>query len=180
MAAQWRDQRVQAAEMTVHLVKLCVGCDTVQDLKDWQDDRLKQLKRAGKTPELCHRTLQAPAAEEVLTGFALLVIRAILVRQRILDLRPDIGDDGTACCGIVLDRELVATGRRQGARSKAGAIFLPTTRRRISAWSAKMRVTCREPCAPICASFVLSIFRRGRHIVDQPRSAERQRHTRRA
>ena len=46
--------------MTVHLLKLCVGVDTVQDLKDWQDERLKQLKRAGKTPELCHRTLQTP------------------------------------------------------------------------------------------------------------------------
>ena len=31
--------------MTVHLLKLCVGCDTIQDLKDWQEDRLRQLKR---------------------------------------------------------------------------------------------------------------------------------------
>ena len=46
--------------MTVHLLKLCVGVDTVQDLKDWQVERLKQLKRDGKTPELCHRTLQDP------------------------------------------------------------------------------------------------------------------------
>ncbi len=93
--------------MTIHLLKLCVGCDTVQDLKDWQDDRLKQLKRAGKTPELCHRTLQAPRRrEEVLDGGSLYwVIRGvILVRQRIIDLRPDTKDDGIACCGIVLDR----------------------------------------------------------------------------
>jgi hypothetical protein len=33
----------------------------------------------------------------------------ILVRQKVIDLRPDAKDDGTACCGIVLDRELVAT-----------------------------------------------------------------------
>src|SRR5262249_1749529 len=33
----------------------------------------------------------------------------VLVRQRVLDLRPDAKDDGTACCGIVLDKELVAT-----------------------------------------------------------------------
>jgi hypothetical protein len=31
------------------------------------------------------------------------------VRQRILDLRPDPKDDGVACCGIVLEPELVAT-----------------------------------------------------------------------
>ena len=46
--------------MTVHLIKLCVGVDNVKDLADWQDERLKRLKRERKTPELCHRTLQTP------------------------------------------------------------------------------------------------------------------------
>ena len=113
--------------MTIHLLKLCVGCDTVQDLKDWQDERLKQLKRAGKTPELCHRTLQAPRRrEEVLDGGSLYwVIRGvILVRQRIIDLRPDTKDDGIACCGIVLDPELVAT-RAQARRAFQGWRYLP-------------------------------------------------------
>jgi len=126
MAAQWREQRVQR-RMTVHIVKLCVGCDTVQDLKDWQDERLKQLKRAGQTPELCHRTLQAPRRrEEVLDGGSLYwVIRGVmLVRQRIIDLRPDTKDDGVACCGIVLDRELVAT-RAQARRAFQGWRYLP-------------------------------------------------------
>ena len=113
--------------MTIHLLKLCVGCDTVQDLKHWQDDRLKQLKRAGKTQELCHRTLQAPRRrEEVLDGGSLYwVIRGvILVRQRIIDLRPDTKDDGIACCGIALDRELVAT-RAQARRAFQGWRYLP-------------------------------------------------------
>jgi hypothetical protein len=98
--------------MTVHLLKLCVGVDTVQDLADWQAERLKRLKKARKVPELCHRTLQAPRRrEEVLDGGSLYwVIKGfVLVRQRLLDLRPDRKDDGTACCGIVLDRELVMT-----------------------------------------------------------------------
>ncbi|HEU0018397.1 MAG TPA: DUF1489 domain-containing protein [Methyloceanibacter sp.] len=113
--------------MTVHLVKLCVGCDTVQDLKDWQDERLKQLKRAGKTPEFCHRTLQAPRRrDEVLDGGSLYwVIRGlILVRQRIVDLRLDTKDDGTPCCGIVYDEELVAT-RPQARRAFQGWRYLP-------------------------------------------------------
>lgn len=113
--------------MTVHLVKLCVGVETVQELKVWQDERLKRLKRAGKTPELCHRTLQAPRRrEEVLDGGSLywVIKGVILVRQRILDLRPDIKDDGTACCGIVLDRELVAT-RAQARRAFQGWRYLP-------------------------------------------------------
>jgi hypothetical protein len=98
--------------MTVHLIKLCVGCDTVEELAIWQAERLKRLKRARKMPELCHRTLQMPRRrEEVLDGGSLYwVIRGfVLVRQRVLDLRPDAKDDGTACCGIVLDKELVAT-----------------------------------------------------------------------
>ena len=113
--------------MTVHLLKLCVGVDTVQDLKDWQDERLEQLKRAGKTPELCHRTLQAPRRrEEVLDGGSLywVIKGVILVRQRVIDLRPDAKDDGIACCGIVLDRELVAT-RAQARRAFQGWRYLP-------------------------------------------------------
>jgi hypothetical protein len=98
--------------MTVHLLKLCVGVDTVQDLAIWQAERLKRLKRARKVAELCHRTLQTPRRrDEVLDGGSLYwVIKGyVLVRQRVLDLRPDRKDDGTACCGIVLDPELVLT-----------------------------------------------------------------------
>jgi hypothetical protein len=98
--------------MTVHLLKLCVGVETVQDLAAWQAERLKMLARAGKTPELCHRTLQTPRRrDEVLDGGSLywVVKGFILVRQRIVDLREDTKDDGRACCGIVLDPALVGT-----------------------------------------------------------------------
>ena len=98
--------------MTVHLIKLCVGVDTVKELADWQTERLKRLKRAGKAPELRHRTLQTPRRrDKVLDGGSLYwVIKGfVLVRQRVLDLKPDVKDDGTACCGIVLDAELVMT-----------------------------------------------------------------------
>jgi hypothetical protein len=115
------------AGMTVHLVKLCVGCDTVQELKDWQTERLKRLKRAGKTPEHCHRTSQTPRRrDELLDGGSLywVIKGVILVRQRVLDLRPDVKDDGTACCGIVLDPELVAT-RARARRAFQGWRYLP-------------------------------------------------------
>ena len=98
--------------MTVHLLKLCVGVETVQELADWQSERMKRLKRERKRVELCHRTLQTPKRrDEVLDGGSLYwVIKGfVLVRQRVLDLRPDTKDDGTACCGIVLERALVTT-----------------------------------------------------------------------
>jgi hypothetical protein len=115
--------------MAIHLVKLCVGCDTVQDLRDWQTQRLKDLKRARKPAELFHRTLQTPKRrDEVLDGGSLYwVIKGfILVRQRILDLRPARKDDGTPCCAIVYDEELVAT-RPQARRAFQGWRYLLAT-----------------------------------------------------
>jgi len=102
--------------MTVHLLKLCVGVETVEDLADWQARRLKTLTRAGKTPELCHRTRQMPRRrDEILDGGSLywVVKGFVLVRQRIVDLRADTKDDGTPCCGIVLDPELFGTRSRK-------------------------------------------------------------------
>jgi hypothetical protein len=113
--------------MTLHLVKLCVGVDNVQELAAWQEQRLKELKRAGRAPELCHRTLQMPKRkDEVLDGGSLYwVIKGyILVRQRIVDLRPDKKEDGSACCGIVFDKTLVMT-RAQARRAFQGWRYLP-------------------------------------------------------
>ena len=112
--------------MPLHIIKLCVGCDTVQELKDWQDDWLKQLKRARKPLELCHRTLQTPKRrDEVLDGGSLYwVIKGfVLVRQRIIDLKPALKDDGTPCCAIVYDQELVTT-RPQARRAFQGWRYL--------------------------------------------------------
>src|SRR5581483_8451393 len=112
--------------MTVHLLKLCVGCDSVKDLADWQAERLKRLRRERKRVELCHRTLQMPKRRhEILDGGSLYwVIKGfVLVRQRIIDLRPDTKDDGTPCCGIVYDRELITT-RAQPRRAFQGWRYL--------------------------------------------------------
>ena len=77
--------------MTVHLVKLCVGVDTVQELHGWQTERLKQPPARANTPELCHRTLQTPRrGDELLDGGSLywVIKGVILVRQRVLALKP--------------------------------------------------------------------------------------------
>lgn len=122
--------------MTVHLIKLCVGVETVQELKAWQTERLKQLSRAREPVEHCHRTLQTPRRrDEVLDGGSLywVIKGVILVRQRVIDLRPDVKDDGVACCAIVFDPELVATRPRarrafQGWRYLAPADAPPDLR----------------------------------------------------
>lgn len=112
--------------MTIHLIKLCVGVDTVQELKAWQTERLSRLTQQGKNAELSHRTLQTPRRrDELVDGGSLYwVIKGfILARQRVLALKPDLKDDGTACCAIVLDPELVAT-RAQARRAFQGWRYL--------------------------------------------------------
>ena len=98
--------------MPVHLVKLCVGIDRLRDLRVWQARRLDDLARAGEVPELCHKTKQMPRRkDEVLDGGSLYwVIKGFVsARQRILDLKEAAREDGTRCCGIVLDPQIIET-----------------------------------------------------------------------
>ena len=98
--------------MTVHLVKLCVGIDRLQDLRAWQARRLDDLARAGQVAELCHKTKQMPRRkDEVLDGGSLYwVIKGFVsARQRIVDLKETVREDGSSCCGIVLDPAIVET-----------------------------------------------------------------------
>jgi hypothetical protein len=96
--------------MTLHLIKLCVGCDSIEDLAGWQAERLKQMRADDVKPELFHRTFQMPKRrEELLAGGSLYwVIKGIVqVRQKLLDLREGTRPDGTPCCLLVYDRKLV-------------------------------------------------------------------------
>lgn len=119
--------------MPLHLIKLCVGVDSIEDLAHWQKGRLAEMKRAGEKPELGHRTFQTPKRrDEILDGGSLYwVIKGVVqVRQPIRDLREGSKDDGTPCCLIVLDRALIPvrpTPRRafQGWRYLAAADVPP-------------------------------------------------------
>ncbi|MFN3743178.1 MAG: DUF1489 family protein [Hyphomicrobiaceae bacterium] len=96
--------------MTIHLVKLCVGCESIDDLAAWQSERLKQLKAAKQKPELFHRTFQMPKRrEELLDGGSIYwVIKGVIqARQRLLDLKEGTRPDGTPCTLLILDRKLV-------------------------------------------------------------------------
>jgi hypothetical protein len=93
----------------LHLVKLCVGCDSVDELANWQ------ARRAKTDPPLRHQTRNMPrrAAEIAGQGSLYWVIGgAILVRQRIVEIIEDHWDDGTRCAGLVLDPALVPTAPR--------------------------------------------------------------------
>jgi hypothetical protein len=96
--------------MPLHLIKLCVGCDSVADLEDWIKQRLKEKKRRGQKPEHIHITrMQPKRADELTDGGSLYwVIRGqITCRERILDIRPFTDKDGIGRCRVVLDGKVV-------------------------------------------------------------------------
>lgn len=98
--------------MPLHLLKLCVGCDSVDDLAAWQADRLAEARAAGTPAFAFHVTRMWPRREaEVVDGGSLYwVIRGVvLARQRLLGLEPRTGADGVARCALRLDPELVRT-----------------------------------------------------------------------
>jgi len=112
--------------MPLNLVKLCVGVDTAEELRDWVMQRLAEMAKAGHTPEQTHTTRMAPKrADELVDGGSLYwVIRGhIQVRQRLLAIRPFRDDDGVRRCRLVLEPNLVAT-RWQPRRAFQGWRYL--------------------------------------------------------
>jgi hypothetical protein len=94
--------------MTINIVKLSVGTDSVEDLARWQEGRRELMQRTTGRDEVFHTTRMVPKRQdELLDGGSLYwVIKGVIqVRQRILDFRDGAKDDGTPCCFIMLDPE---------------------------------------------------------------------------
>ncbi|MEM6666821.1 MAG: DUF1489 domain-containing protein [Pseudomonadota bacterium] len=101
--------------MALHIQKLCVGAETIEDLRAWIDQRAHLARRTGRPVEQMHvtRTMPKRADEIVGVGSLYWVIKGVMqCRQRIVELRPVEGHDGITRCGIVLDQTLVATQPR--------------------------------------------------------------------
>ncbi|MBE3640266.1 DUF1489 family protein [Mangrovicoccus algicola] len=95
----------------VHLVKLCVGAEKVEDLMAWQE------MRAQATPDGLprHVTRMWPKREAELLGSGSLywVFKGlILARQAVLRLDEVVTQDGIRRCAIVLDRTIIRTEAR--------------------------------------------------------------------
>ena len=98
--------------MPLHLIKLCVGCDNLEDLVDWIVYRLDEARKAGGRPEYAHVTRMVPKrASELLDGGSLYwVIKGnVQCRQRIMAVDPFTDEDGVARCRLVLDPDVVET-----------------------------------------------------------------------
>jgi hypothetical protein len=96
--------------MPLHIVKLCVGAESIDDLQRWQTGRLALQRAAGMAPRLFHTTFQSPKRQdELLDGGSIYwVIKGIIqVRQSIVGFDSGQKDDGKPCCLFVLDPKLV-------------------------------------------------------------------------
>jgi hypothetical protein len=96
--------------MALHLIKLCVGADSIVDLKEWIDERLAEKRRKRQPAEHVHTTRMVPTRrEELLKGGSLYwVIRGdIACRQRLLDIRETTDKEGVRRCQLVLDPKVI-------------------------------------------------------------------------
>lgn len=98
--------------MALHILKLCVGADSIDDLREWVAERSMMAIAAGLEPHSVHTTRMVPKRiEEIVHGGSLYwVIKGqVQARQKIIDIRPFTGGDGITRCDLILGPEVVET-----------------------------------------------------------------------
>ena len=98
--------------MTLHLLKLCVGAESVDDHRAWIKARIAEKRRKGLPEESIHTTRMIPRRADEIIGQGSLywVTRGkVQSRQRIVDIRPFVDAQGISRCDLVLDPQLVLT-----------------------------------------------------------------------
>ncbi|HLZ82020.1 MAG TPA: DUF1489 family protein [Caulobacteraceae bacterium] len=116
--------------MALHLIKLCVGCDTVEELLEWWE-----TERGGGQPWIM-RTRQTPkrAAELVDGGSLYRVYKGfILSRQPILAVNT-VGEGPARRCEVTLHEAVILTA--------------PTPRRPFQGWRYLDPADAPEDLAP--------------------------------
>ncbi len=91
--------------MTLHLIKLCVGCDTVEELLTWRDSLRVPgqpwILRTRQTPKRAAELTDGGALYRVYKGF-------ILSQQRILQV-DTVATGPTKICEIILAETVTLT-----------------------------------------------------------------------
>jgi hypothetical protein len=101
--------------MTLHLVKLCVGADSLDDLRQWIAARMCEARKRGDPERHAHVTRMAPKrAADLLDGGSLYwVIKGqVGARQRLLAVEPFVDADGIGRCKLWLDSDVVPVAPR--------------------------------------------------------------------
>lgn len=92
--------------MPLHLLKLCVGAESVQDLEEWIVENLAEKAARGQPVEQFHTTRMVPTrTDDLLAGGSLYwVIKGeIACRQALTGIEPFVDADGIRRCRLMLD-----------------------------------------------------------------------------
>jgi hypothetical protein len=115
--------------MALHLLKLCVGCDSIRDLEDWIEENRAHHRRLGRSYEQTHTTRMVPKRMQAIVdgGSLYWVVKGqIACRQRLLAIRPFVDSDGIGRCRLVIEPVVVAVEPRP-CRPFQGWRYLETT-----------------------------------------------------
>lgn len=110
----------------IHLVKLCVGAESVEDLAHWQKHYAKLRGGEGKAGYPIHETRMMPKrADELLDGGSIywVIKGVVLVRQQVIAVNSREDIHGKSYCELVFDPELVLT-EPQGRKAFQGWRYL--------------------------------------------------------
>jgi hypothetical protein len=108
--------------VTLHLIKLSVGTEDVDDLERWQAQRLR------RTGRVFHKTRMMPRrrTELVRGGSIYWVIKgAIRCRQRLTAIEAGVDEEGRPCTLLLLEPKLVRTAPRPHRPFQGWRYFAP-------------------------------------------------------
>lgn len=98
--------------MALHLIKLCVGAESIDDLREWVSRKAAVAVAAGLEPHSYHTTRMVPKrVEELLEGGSLYwVIKGqVQARQRLTGIETFTDGEGIGRCNLILGPDVVET-----------------------------------------------------------------------
>ncbi|MEM9733731.1 MAG: DUF1489 domain-containing protein [Pseudomonadota bacterium] len=98
--------------MSLNLIKLSAGTESVEDLKRWNREHLRHLRAVGHKGPRFHTTRMVPKRmDELLDGGSIYwVIKGqIQARQKLVGIEPFTDRAGIRRCRLMLDDKLVPT-----------------------------------------------------------------------
>ncbi len=101
--------------MALHMLKLCVGCESIADLEEWIDEQRTYARRRGVDFQQRHTTRMFPkrAGEIAGQGSLYWVIKGqVSCRQPLLAIEPFIDGAGISRCDLVMDTVVVPVSPR--------------------------------------------------------------------
>jgi hypothetical protein len=96
--------------MPLNLIKLCVGAESIEDLEQWIEQRIRERRKRGERQLALHVTRMVPKrGAELLDGGSLYwVIRGqVAARQELRDIETFTDSEGIGRCRLWMTPEVV-------------------------------------------------------------------------